>query len=255
MKFIFGAQLLSLLACQTQALSLQSPSSSSTKNHAVVVAANSKAAASNVAAQKRSNLWASNFVAACLIVSTSASPVFADEYGVEKEAPTLYTGETVEICTKRGPLGACLRTEFRTEENDNDKAKQYFRDPGTILKERNEVLLGTTEDGEANSLIDRLKQQTEDNKEKNRLDVERKTFENDQSANFGPFDRQVIIMNTDGKTFTLLQNPQAMRLKKDGFITDRKFIKQPTEEELQQALKAEGEGIAGALSSIFSGGN
>ena len=28
---------------------------------------------------------------------------------------------------KRGPLGACKKTETRTEENDNDKAKKYFK--------------------------------------------------------------------------------------------------------------------------------
>ena len=79
-------------------------------------------------------------------------------------------------------------------------------------------------------------------------------FDDPQSATFGPFDRQVVIMNTDGKTFTLLQNPQAMRLKKAGFIVDRKFVKQPTAEELDQVLEAEGEGIAGALQSLLSGG-
>jgi hypothetical protein len=47
-------------------------------------------------------------------------------------------------------------------------------------------------------------------------------------------------MNTDGKTFTLLQNPQAMRLKKAGFIDDRRqFIKQPTSEEIEDALRSD----------------
>merc|ERR1719382_604470 len=45
----------------------------------------------------------------------------ADEWGRETEAPTLFTGETVMICKKRGPLGACLETTVRTAENDNDK--------------------------------------------------------------------------------------------------------------------------------------
>jgi len=62
-------------------------------------------------------------------------------------------------------------------------------------------------------------------------------------------------LNTDGKTYTLLQNPQAMRLKKAGFIQDRKFIKQPTEDDLQAALEAEGDGLAGAVQSLFGGGN
>lgn len=74
-----------------------------------------------------------------------------------------------------------------------------------------------------------------------------------QSATFGPFDKQVLIMNTDGKSFTLLANPQAMRLKQAGFIKDRQFVKQPTQEELDQALEADGEGLAGALQSLIRG--
>jgi len=60
-------------------------------------------------------------------------------------------------------------------------------------------------------------------------------------------------MNTDGKTFTLLANPQAMRLKKGGFIEGRQFVKQPTQEEIDQALEADGEGLAGAIQSILRG--
>lgn len=71
-----------------------------------------------------------------------------------------------------------------------------------------------------------------------------------KSATFGPFDRQVLIMNTDGKTFTLLQNPQAMRLKKAGYIDDRRsFIKQPTQDEIDEALQKSEEG--NFLSGIF----
>lgn len=60
-------------------------------------------------------------------------------------------------------------------------------------------------------------------------------------------------MNTDGKTFTLLSNPQAMRLKKAGFIENRQFVTQPTPEEIEQALESDGEGLAGAISSMFRG--
>jgi hypothetical protein len=61
-------------------------------------------------------------------------------------------------------------------------------------------------------------------------------------------------MNTDGRTFTLLENPQAMRLKKQGFIEGRVFVKQPSEEEIQAALSAgDGGGIGGALKGIFGG--
>lgn len=177
---------------------------------------------------------------------------WADEYGVEREAPTLYTGETVEICKRRGPLGACLETEMRTEINDNDRAKRYFRDPKELVLQKEQVLRGS-ESPEGNALVEKLRQQSIDNKEKNDLYVARKTFENDQAANFGPFDRQVVIMNTDEKTFTLLENPQAMRLKKAGFIEGRRFIKQPTEEELQNAMEAEGPGLAESLLGAFGG--
>jgi hypothetical protein len=70
-----------------------------------------------------------------------------------------------------------------------------------------------------------------------------------QSANFGPFDKQILVMNTDGRSFTLLDNPVAMRLKKAGFINDRRiFIKQPTAEELEQA---ERDAAASASGGIF----
>ena len=74
-----------------------------------------------------------------------------------------------------------------------------------------------------------------------------------QSASFGPFDRQVVILNADGKGFTLLENPQAMRLKKDGLIKDRQFTRQPTAEELEKALEAEGPTLGEAFGGLFGG--
>lgn len=57
-------------------------------------------------------------------------------------------------------------------------------------------------------------------------------------------------MNTDGKTFTLLQNPVAMKLKKAGFIDGkRQFITQPTEDDLAKAEEQD----PGLLESIFGG--
>jgi len=51
-----------------------------------------------------------------------------------------------------------------------------------------------------------------------------------------------------------LENPQAMRLKKAGFIKDKRFIKQPTEQEIADALEApEGGGLFGGL--FGSGGD
>lgn len=51
------------------------------------------------------------------LVLTSPGPVWADEYGVETEAPTIYTGETVEVCvmtclspTTKRPLPHALFT-------------------------------------------------------------------------------------------------------------------------------------------------
>lgn len=78
-----------------------------------------------------------------------------------------------------------------------------------------------------------------------------------KSASFGPFDRQVIILNTDGKTFTLLENPQAMRLKKAGFIEDRRFVKQPSLQDLEDAKDNSNDGggvLGGFVKGIFGGG-
>ncbi|KAK1743893.1 hypothetical protein QTG54_005490 [Skeletonema marinoi] len=179
----------------------------------------------------------------------------ADEYGRETEAPTLFTGETTMICKKRGPLGACLETTIRTVDNDNDKASKYFVDPSEKMKARQAAALATQEeDNEGNALIQKLRKQSVDNKEKNDLIVRQKTLLNDQSASFGPFDRQVVILNTDGKTFTLLQNPQAMRLKKAGYIEDRKFIIQPTQQVIEDALEGKDENLGDAIKGFFGGG-
>jgi hypothetical protein len=149
-----------------------------------------------------------------------------------------------------------LKTEARTAENDNDKASKYFVDPGDQLMQRQQAEI-LAKESEGNALIQKLRQQSDDNREKNDLLVRQKTLLNDQSASFGPFDKQSVILNTDGQTFTLLQNPQAMRLKKAGFIEDRKFIKQPTKEELADAAVApedEG-GFGGLVKGIFGGGD
>lgn len=105
-------------------------------------------------------------------------PVYADDIGRETEAPTFFTGETSMICTKRGPLGACLQTEMRTAENDNDKSDKYFRDPSPAVKRKDDEAR-MAESTEGNALISRLRQQSEDNREKNELLVQQKTFMND----------------------------------------------------------------------------
>lgn len=166
-----------------------------------------------------------------------SAPAFADEYGRESEAQFLSTGETVMICTKRGPLGACTKTERRTVENENDKSEKYFKQPTElVIRKDNEARASDSTEG--NELIARLKKQSEENFEKNEALVFQRTQLNDSSASFGPFDGQVLILNEDGKGFSLLTNPQAMRLKKAGFIENKKFIKQPSQEELDGALES-----------------
>jgi hypothetical protein len=85
-----------------------------------------------------------------------------------------------QICKKRGPLGACLETVVRTDDNDNDKARKYFADPKTLIRKE---LTGPEESeisGEGSALIEKLRQQTKDNFEKNELEIQRRTFENGQ---------------------------------------------------------------------------
>jgi len=195
-----------------------------------------------------------------LLTTTSILPEVshADE---EYEAPTLFTGESTEICIKRGPLGACTKTEKRTAENDNDAAKKYF---SRVVTTNGAVVVdggGNDYDAESNDLIKRLRQQTEDNKEKNAKIVKVKTQLNDASASFGPFDRNILILNTDGETFTLLPNPQAMRLKEQGYIKDKKFITQPSQDVLDATLnppEEEGDGggfFGGLIKGVFGGGD
>eukprot|EP00543_Licmophora_paradoxa_P015791 CAMPEP_0202476404 /NCGR_PEP_ID=MMETSP1360-20130828/93407_1 /ASSEMBLY_ACC=CAM_ASM_000848 /TAXON_ID=515479 /ORGANISM="Licmophora paradoxa, Strain CCMP2313" /LENGTH=241 /DNA_ID=CAMNT_0049103609 /DNA_START=20 /DNA_END=745 /DNA_ORIENTATION=- len=189
------------------------------------------------------------FSTVAVVATLTAGPVFADDIGRETEAPTMFTGETLQICVKRGPLGACQKTVTRTAENDNDKAKKYFKDPEMMVRQKKDAEAMANE-AAGNELIQKLREQSVENKEKNDLTVMQKTMLNDQSASFGPFDRQVVILNTDGRTFSLLENPQAMRLKKAGFIEDRKFVKQPTTEELTAALESP-EMFGGMFKGIF----
>lgn len=124
---------------------------------------------------------AMTILAAPLISLPGGGVANADEWGRETEAPTLFTGETVMICKKRGPLGACLETTIRTVDNDNDKANKYFKDPSEKVKAKQAQMLSSQEeDNEGNALIQKLRKQSEDNKEKNDLIVRQKTLLNDQ---------------------------------------------------------------------------
>ena len=77
-----------------------------------------------------------------------------------------------------------METEVRTELNDNDRAKRYFKDPALMVKQRKDAE-ALEKETEGNALIAKLRQQTEDNKEKNDSIVRRKTLENDQVSFFG----------------------------------------------------------------------
>lgn len=108
------------------------------------------------------------------------------------------------------------------------------------------------QESDGNVLVQKLRKQSADNKEKNDQIVKTKTLINDQGASFGPFNSQVVILNTDGKSFTLLQNPQAMRLKKAGYIDDRKFVIQPSQDVIDEALENK-EDLGGAIKGFFGG--
>ena len=72
-----------------------------------------------------------------------------------------------------------MKKELRTEANDNDLAKKYFRDPSELIRQK-EAAMRDVSDADANALIQKLRKQSEDNREKNELYVQRKTFEADQ---------------------------------------------------------------------------
>ena len=141
---------------------------------------------------------------------------------------------------------------MRTAENDNDKASKYFRDPSADVKAKYDSMTKEVQDeADGNVLIQKLLQQTEENRERNDRIVKQKTLLNDQGASFGPFSGQVVVMNADGEGFTLLSNPQAMRLKDAGYIKDRRFVKQPTKDVINAALEApESDGV-GFFKGLF----
>ena len=112
------------------------------------------------------------------MIALAPTAANADEYGRETEMAFLSTGETVMICTKRGPLGRCEKTERRTADNENDKSEKYFRQPTELVK-RKDIEARQAESSEGNILIERLKKQSEENKETNDLLVYQRTLLND----------------------------------------------------------------------------
>lgn len=148
-----------------------------------------------------------------------------------------------EICTKRGVLGACKKTVRRTSENDNDKSGKYQK-PQTQKVAQKDLEMRLGADGAVTSdVLTILKQRTEDNRERNLRIVEQKTFEANQSGYIGPFDKKIIIQNygelgsKEASAYTLLDKPQAMRLKKAGYIEGTKFVKPVTQEIIDEAAK------------------
>jgi outer membrane lipopolysaccharide assembly protein LptE/RlpB len=77
---------------------------------------------------------------------------------------------------------------MRTDNNDNDIAKKYFKNTNEILKQQKETAYLRNEldiqNENGNLLIQKLKQQSVDNADRNNLLVQRKTFENDQVTIF-----------------------------------------------------------------------
>ena len=118
-----------------------------------------------------------------LALAVAAAPVavvHADEIGREVEMTLDVTGEALMICTKRGPLGACTKTVYRTAENDNDKAATYMGKPSELVSQKDrEARRSSSEEDAGNALIEKLKQRSEDNSEKNARVVEQRTQLND----------------------------------------------------------------------------
>ena len=90
-----------------------------------------------------------------------------------------------------GPLASLISQ--RTAENDNDKASKYFGDPPSVPKSQNDKM---NDPDEGNELILKLRQQTEENREKNAKIVRQRTLLNDQvrNANFTSFQKEYRLL-------------------------------------------------------------
>ena len=119
-------------------------------------------------------------LAVAVAAAAPVAVVHADEIGREVEMTLDVTGEALMICTKRGPLGACTKTVYRTAENDNDKAATYMGKPSELVSQKDrEARRSSSEEDAGNALIEKLKQRSEDNSEKNARLVEQRTQLND----------------------------------------------------------------------------
>jgi hypothetical protein len=72
-----------------------------------------------------------------------------------------------------------VKTERRTADNDNDKSDKYFQEPTELVK-RKDLQAREAEETEGNTLIAKLRLQSEANREKNDLAVQQRTQLNDQ---------------------------------------------------------------------------
>jgi len=151
-----------------------------------------------------------------------------------------------------------LKTEVRTPENDNDKSNKYMQtkvEAEEVVRARDQALRAAAAEEEGSVLLEKLRQQTLENREKNERTVRQKTIANDQGASFGPFDRMIVVLNADGEGYTLLENPQAMRLKKQGYIKGRQFVEQPSQGVVDAALEpSESEGFGGIVKGLLGFG-
>lgn len=79
-------------------------------------------------------------------------------------------------------MGACLETTKRTSSNDNDKSDKYFQTPTEMVK-RKDLQAQIDEENEGNALIQKLRLQSEANREKNELAIQQRTLLNDSVSN------------------------------------------------------------------------
>lgn len=95
----------------------------------------------------------------------------------------------------------------RTADNDNDKSEKYFQTPTEMVK-RKDLKAQMESESEGNELIQKLRLQTEANREKNELAVQQRTLLNDSVSIVG---RQVMTrLRATWPTFFIAHSPLAL---------------------------------------------
>ena len=110
-------------------------------------------------------------------------------------------------CAKRGALGKCL----------DESATAPAAPPPTILTRKPVAEVPSGE------LYERLKKQTEENKDKNARAVQIKSWENSQAGITGPFSRFDVVQKTD-ESFVLVPVRTREKLEKAKKIKDGHFV-------------------------------